>query len=259
MRETPGSIARFGLLMTLAVGLVYGVLRWFELPIGEVVDWALGLSAFWWMLLLLTLPWNVHFRAREVWIDAETSRKRGIEIDLQDHARVKSWASRALRVALALHAVTALSMAALAWGLGSPVGYVGAALAAVSTGFRPGVRLYDHLLRRLGTIGEEMLYPREDARSFQVHLDLLFERTERLERMLEPGRRGSFAYEVEETSRLHAAKLERLHHQLQELDVSLGAELRRVESSIDSKIAGVSADHDFLEHVRALIRFYKAS
>ena len=58
----------------VAVTLVsFSVLQWFNVPAGNFLDWVIGGASFWWLLVIVTVPWNVHFKAKETLFDAEQS------------------------------------------------------------------------------------------------------------------------------------------------------------------------------------------
>ena len=67
MRHTRfGSFVGSALGLSLGVVLVFGLLRWLGMPTGELLDWVIGLASFWWLLVVVTIPWNIHFGARRV-------------------------------------------------------------------------------------------------------------------------------------------------------------------------------------------------
>ena len=56
--------------------LAFSVLQWFHIPAGNFLDWVIGGASFWWLLVIVTVPWNVHFKAKETLFDAEQSIKK---------------------------------------------------------------------------------------------------------------------------------------------------------------------------------------
>ena len=58
----------------------YGVIHFFEIEITNLVDWIVGLSTFVWLVAIVVIPWNAHFRAKEVLYDAEISQRKNINI-----------------------------------------------------------------------------------------------------------------------------------------------------------------------------------
>ncbi len=51
----------------------FGLLQWLHIPAGSFLDWVIGGASFWWLLVIVTVPWNVHFQAKEVLAEAAQS------------------------------------------------------------------------------------------------------------------------------------------------------------------------------------------
>ena len=69
----------FGLSFLILVA--FFLLQWFNVPAGNLVDWVIGVASFWWLLAIITIPWNVYFDAKEVASEAAISQKKGIVVD----------------------------------------------------------------------------------------------------------------------------------------------------------------------------------
>jgi hypothetical protein len=39
--------------------LAFGILQWFNIKTGNFLDWVIGGASFWWLLVIVTVPWNV--------------------------------------------------------------------------------------------------------------------------------------------------------------------------------------------------------
>ena len=94
----------FGL--SLGCLLVFGLLHWLGMPSGQLVDWVIGLAGCWWLLVVVTIPWNLHFGARQVVVAAAESRQRGIGADGTQVAYAQRWVRWSLLLALGLHLVS---------------------------------------------------------------------------------------------------------------------------------------------------------
>ncbi len=73
--------ARFTVGLVLLLLLVFSVLQWLQFPVGSFLDWVIGGATFWWLLAIVTVPWNIHFQAKEVLAEAEQSKEIDIVID----------------------------------------------------------------------------------------------------------------------------------------------------------------------------------
>jgi len=70
-----GSALAFLILAYLAA---MGVALWTGVPPQTLLTWGAGGAALLWLIVLVTLPWNLHFRAREVLGELRRSRAAGI-------------------------------------------------------------------------------------------------------------------------------------------------------------------------------------
>ena len=61
--------------------LAFGVLQWFDFAAGNFLDWVIGGASFWWLLVIVTVPWNIHFKAKETLFNAEKSIEKEISVD----------------------------------------------------------------------------------------------------------------------------------------------------------------------------------
>lgn len=109
-----------GLLLLIGGGILFGLLRAFGLPIGELADWAIGIASFWWLVVIVTLPWNLYFQAKAVQQEAVVSQERGIPVEDSTFAFLQKLSCWSLRIAIALHGLSALVFYGLAAGQVTP-------------------------------------------------------------------------------------------------------------------------------------------
>ncbi|WP_246275794.1 hypothetical protein, partial [Brasilonema bromeliae] len=179
--------------ITVLVLLGFSVLQWFHIPTGNFLDWVIGGASFWWLLVIVTVPWNVYFQAKEVLAEGSQSTEKGIPVDEKQLEYVKVLARRSLVVALALHLFSAISLYLLAATGISAVGYVSSGAALLLTGLRPAVSAYEYLYARLVMIRQEWKYPREDVVELRFRFNTLEETVKRLEEQLNPEQPYSLA------------------------------------------------------------------
>ncbi|MFC8461749.1 hypothetical protein ACFUJ0_33815, partial [Streptomyces sp. NPDC057242] len=106
----------------LAVGalvLAYAV----GAPSGTVLAVGAGVLGLLWLLLLLTAPWNLYFRAHAVLAEIAVSREKGLEVSGERDAEAGRIARVMLRVAVAGHVATAAAVLAVAAATGREAGY----------------------------------------------------------------------------------------------------------------------------------------
>ncbi|MGW9436698.1 hypothetical protein [Streptomyces sp. NPDC055607] len=131
----------------LAVGalvLAYAV----GAPPGTVLAVGAGVLGLFWLLLLLTAPWNLYFRAHAVLAEIAVSREKGLVVSGERDAEARRIARVMLRVAVAT---------------GREAGRWCAGFFLLSTAFRPAGAYFGRLRGRLGTLLEEVTYPRDDV------------------------------------------------------------------------------------------------
>lgn len=250
--------------ISLLLFLVLGVLRWLHVDLGNYLDWMFGLGAFWWLTVVITVPWNIYFEARELLRELAVSRQKGIPTKTTDEAYLQKSARAYLLIALGAHAVSALILAALSYFEISAIGYVGAIVALLLTLLRPILRLHQYIVNRLRAIRQEIHYPREDL--YQV-LEQLQQNTNRLENQQEELKQiwqqlnreevGSFAQQVEKKIAENERQLSTLLVQVKQLDNQNQVEHDQLKKHAENAIAQLSEDARFLNQARELVRFIK--
>ncbi|GAB1539061.1 hypothetical protein NUACC21_17260 [Scytonema sp. NUACC21] len=247
----------FGVLVLVL--LAFSVLQWFHVPTGNFLDWIIGGASFWWLLVIVTVPWNVHFQAKEVLAEGAQSTEKGIPVDEKKLEYVKVLAKRSLWIAIALHLLSAIGLYTLAVSGISAVGYIGSGAALLLTGLRPAVSAYEYLYARLAMIRQEWTYPREDIVELRSRFSSLEDTVKRLEEQLNPEQPYSLASNqqvyIEETRK----ELARISSNIEELRATNQTEHERLSREARQAIAQLSTDGQFLDHVREIIRFFKSA
>ncbi|HEY1016157.1 MAG TPA: hypothetical protein VGE07_25840 [Herpetosiphonaceae bacterium] len=244
---------------TILLLLIFALLRWLSVPAGSLLDWVIGIATFWWLLVVVTVPWNIHFQARSVLDDAAISAGQGLGVPAEQRAYVRQVMRRSLAGALALHLLSAGGLYALAASGISPIGYLGAAAALALTGLRPAWRSYEYFVERLGAIRATIRHPREDVLELRGTVSDMKFLLERLEGELDLERPDSWATRMEAEVKAQAGRLERLRSALEELRSSNQADHQRLAREAEHAIAQISTDGQVIDHVRELIRFFKSA
>lgn len=246
-----------GLTVLMLVG--FAALQALQVPAGHLIDWLVGIASFWWLAVIITIPWNIHFLAREALVDADGSRVAGITVAPEQLAYVRRWAGRSLVIAIVLHICSAIALYALAATGISAVGYVSAVAALLLTGLRPAVRAYSYVIERLAAIRKTFKYPREDVLKLTSDLSTLTDRVDALSQQADPERKDSLAAQQRALLEQTRTEIERLRLAVDELRASNQSEHARLSREAQSAIAQITADGQFLDHVREIIRFFKSA
>ena len=248
-----GSLFTVGLLMLAA----YGITRWLGVDPGAIRDWVIGMFVLWWLIVVVVLPWDLHFKARSLLIDAARSRKDGITVADADLAYVSRWAKLSLWLAIVLHLLSAGGFWILAETGVYHLGYYAAAAAILAMGLRPAGRAYEFLIDRLGSIGREVRHPRDDVNALRQRIDGMDEKLKELLLRLDPKEAASWAAQVETRLTAGTAEIERLHAAAEDARRANDDAHRQLARDAEAAAARMAEDARVLNHVRELVRFFK--
>ncbi|WP_445638247.1 ATPase [Nostoc sp. DSM 114161] len=245
--------------IAVVVLATFGLLQWLHIPAGNFLDWVIGGTSFWWLLVIVTVPWNVHFQAKEVLAEAAQSSEKGIPVDEKQVKYITVLAQRSLWVAIALHLLSAVGLYTLAVTGISTVGYVSSGAALLLTILRPAIRAYEYLYARLAMIRQELKYPREDIFELQGRFANLEQKVQSLEEQLNPEQPSSLPATQQRFAEETRRDLARIAANLEELRAINHTEHERLGREARNAIAQLSTDGQFLDHVREIIRFFKSA
>jgi hypothetical protein len=237
----------------------FGLLQWLHIPAGNFLDWVIGGASFWWLLVIVTVPWNVHFQAKEVLAEAAQSTEKGIPVDEKQVKYVTVLAKRSLWLAIGVHLLSAIGLYTLAVTGISTVGYISSGAALLLTILRPAIRAYEYLYARLATIRQEWKYPREDIFELRDRFSILEQKIQSLEDQLNPEQPYSLPATQQRFSEETRRDLARIAANLEELRATNHTEHERLAREARNAIAQLSTDGQFLDHVREIIRFFKSA
>jgi hypothetical protein len=249
------SMVGFGLFLLL----VFAVLQWFHVPAGSFLDWIIGGASFAWLLVIVTVPWNIHFQAREVLAEAAQSEENNIPVGADKVQYVAMLAKRSLGVAIALHLISALGLYWLAAAGISSIGYLSSGAALLLTVLRPAVRGYDYLAIRLRTIRQDFKYPREDIVELRSQVNHLEAMLTDLQRQLDPDQPDSWVARYQQFAQDMRRELAQTLTSLEKLRSDNASDHVELAREARQGIAQLSEDSEFLNHARELIRFFKSA
>jgi uncharacterized membrane protein len=248
-----------GLGLVAVMVAVFAVLQWFHVAVGSFLDWTIGAASFWWLLVIVTVPWNIHFQAKEVLAEAAQSREKSIPVDEQQIQYVSMLARRSLVIAIALHVVSTIGLYVLAAIGISTVGYISSGAALLLTILRPAIRSYEYLSARLSMIRQEWTYPREDIVELRNRVKTLEEQLQAVRDQLNPEHTYSLAANYQRTVDETQRELAQVTATIAELRATNQVDHERLSRESHQAIAQLSTDGQFLDHVREIIRFFKTA
>lgn len=154
-------------IVVAAIVAVAGFVFHVDVPLSLVVTVLVGAVCLAWLVVIVVLPWNLHFAARHLLNEIAASRARGIAVDDAHESRARVVARRMLVLSLGLHVGSAALLGVGSWlygeNYGENIGLVFAALFFLSTFFRPAVEYYRYVRRLLSDALSAVRYPRDDV------------------------------------------------------------------------------------------------
>lgn len=233
--------------------LLFGVLRWLSVPVGNLLDWVIGLLSGWWLLVVITVPWNIHFQAREVLDDLHAAEHDKLEVKPDQTAYAQRWRTRSLLIAISLHLISAACLYWLAASGITPIGYVAAMAALLLTLLRPTARGYEYVKARLSNISHVVRYPHDTINQLKTTVADLKLQLEQLDSDKPDSWASQHHAQMQELQNLVA----RTRSELNDMRTLTMTQHTQLVRDTQQAVAQISADGQFLNHVREIIRFVK--
>ncbi|MDC0675406.1 hypothetical protein [Nannocystis radixulma] len=228
-------------LLIVAYLAALGVAVWSGVPPGTLLTWGAAGAAMIWLVVLITLPWNLHFRAREVLAEMRRSRDAGIKVTDEQIAfaeRVKRWT---LMTSLTIHIVSAGVALAIALLTDSDLGYPFAGFYLLSCLVRPAMASIQQVRRRLEALAEDTRYPRDDVMKLRGQVANHEVAVEKLEE------------ELKKLREEHDQLTTRTDRQRVELEQKIGALARKFEDSLDR----LTDNREIIAGIKAFLRMIR--
>ncbi|MBD3140726.1 hypothetical protein [Microbispora bryophytorum] len=244
-------MSRSGIVFLAIVSTIAGLVLVYvaDVPLPVVVSLGFGALCLLWLIVLLTVPWNLYFQAHALIHEIRVSRERGMEVSPERETEALRIAGRMRRAAVAAHLLSAALLAVVAYFSGETVGYYFAVFYLVATLFRPTGAWFSHLRDRMTTMLAEVRYPREDVVTLVERVTALEGRAEESEaRAAElAGRLDALA--VETRAGFHAATA-----RADDLDRRLDAMGRTFEGSLSR----LTDNQEVLSGIKAFLRLIRS-
>jgi len=235
------------------------------LTVGAVV---LGLS---WLVVVVTVPWNLYFGARRAQAGMAVSRERGIAIREADDTEAGRIARRMLAFAIGAHLGSAAVAALLAYFLADRIGYYVAGFFLFSTVVRPAMAYFGHVRARITVLARRSTHPPDDVATLRARVTELRQAVHEL--------RTGLAQAGEDLRRTEARLTDGIGHARDLLSADLGRLQAAVESDradarsrsddlrraldqmvrrIELTLDGLSDQQEVLSGLRALVRMVRS-
>ena len=216
-----------------------------------------------WLIVLVTVPWNLYFAARQVVADQAVSRERGVTVRAAQEAEAARLARRMLWLALGAHVGTAAVVAVITYFSGATVGYYFAGFYLLSTAIRPAVAYVAHVRERITVLTRESTYPRDDVVTLKHQVDRATKAVAELREELR--RTGStLAGDIAHARQVLTTDLARVQDEqaadrteARNRDDELGRRIDQMVRRIEATLDGISDHQELLTGLRALVRMIK--
>ncbi|MBE9010273.1 hypothetical protein IQ250_08650 [Pseudanabaenaceae cyanobacterium LEGE 13415] len=248
-----------GFSIVVLLLLSFSGLQWLDIPTGSFLDWVIGVAIFGWLLIIVTVPWNIHFEAKAALAEAEYSIDQGITIDSRQVDYIRLVGTRSLWIVLLLHGLSAVALYGLAIANVTPLGYFGSGAALLLTGLRPAIATYRYFATRIAMLRQQFKYPREDVLELRNRVLTLEGLTEQLQFELNVENVNSWVASQQREMNAVRQDLTRVAAMQEDLRSTNQAEHERLSREARNAIAQLSTDGQFLENVREIIRFFKSA
>ena len=239
--------------------VVFFILQWLQIPAGNLIDWLIGIASFYWLLAIVTIPWNVHFEAKEVINEANLSQQNNIPVNSQQIGYVNKVAKWSIIVAISLHIGSAGILYLLSFTGVSNVGYVTSIAALGLTFLRPAIRGYEYLKSKLSVIKQQIKYPREDIIKLKGRVQKIETQIRQLQDKFNLNNPRSFASIQATNIGDIKAQLLVTSNTLEELINTNQQEHKQIQKYSENAISQLTEDSQFLGNVKEIIRFIKTA
>jgi hypothetical protein len=274
MSRNSGRVLGWWALILIGAGaalLIAWLARVVSVPLTTLLTAGAIVIALSWLIVLVTVPWNLHFAARRAAADMVVSRERGISVRAAYDTEAARISGRMLRFALGAHLATALAAAAIAFVSGSKAGYYVAGIFLLSTAFRPAGAYVAHVRERITVLTRESTHPRDDVATLREQAEELERAVDELRADLRHGRedlRGreaALAGGIAHVRELLTTDLGRLQDAQaadrmasRSGDEALGRRIDQMVRRIEAALDGVSDHQELLTGLRALVRMVRS-
>jgi hypothetical protein len=244
---------------TFLLLVAFFLLQWLQIPAGNLVDWIIGVTSFWWLLVIVTVPWNVYFDAKEVAAEAEISQDKGIPVDHKQLTYVNKVSRGALLIAIALHLFSALGLYELAAMGISSVGYISSFATLLLTALRPAIRGYQYLAYRLSSIRQQIKYPREDILELRNRFNHLEQVVNSLNSQLNLSDPNSWINQQQRNWEVTRKEVTMIAAKMEKFEAKNTLEHEEISREAKKAISQLTEDSNFLHQVKEIIRFVKTA
>ncbi|MEV0252354.1 hypothetical protein AB0H76_37600 [Nocardia sp. NPDC050712] len=159
--------------------VVAALLIWGDVDAATVLGGVLGFVAFFWVAVVVTVPWNLYFAARQA--EHRIAAARGRDIAVTPEREVRGLAKRLLLLAVGAHVGSALVAGGVALVSGYAIAYLVGGFFLVSIVLRPAGAYFGYLRHRIAALARDISYPHDDVLELRMQVRAGAEKLDALE------------------------------------------------------------------------------
>ncbi|MCP4697226.1 MAG: hypothetical protein GY862_10295 [Gammaproteobacteria bacterium] len=220
----------------------------------DLLTFGMGFIGLAGLILILKLPWDLYFEARNLLSEQRESIRKNISFPKEDHQYTQKTAKKLLVICLGLHVLATIVISLATYFSDGYLGYYFAGFFLLSTGFRPLSAYYSHQKARFAALRARCKVPREDAINFAVRIKALEKSHKELEKTIEAG-----AKETQKSFQKTQADLDQLHATIIRLNREYQEKADRVCDEFTRTVDKLSEDKELLLGLRAFIKMIKTT
>lgn len=223
----------------------------------SAVDLGIGAATTFSLYAVISYPWDLYFYARHTRIEAEESKKLGINVSESDYNSVRSIENRALFTSIFSH----FASAGAVYGIGhitneQVIRKRTAIFFLASILVRPTYSAYSYLYQKLDSLLQKTYYPREDVLKIKSRVD-------ELEKSLEEEKKKSqnLSNEVEKLMNSYQGDLEKVkkevnknHGLFQKNGTDQLDEIRKIQEDFKQSVHKISKEKQMIDGVKEFIQ-----
>lgn len=243
----------FGVLSVLS-----WVFHWSPLPqvSGAVLlNVGMGFLCLTGLMVIMKVPWDLHFEIRALLFEMNLSRERKIEVnpDREKYLLRMRWIT--LVTAIGAHIGAAAVIAGVTYWSQGQTGYYFAAFYLLATFFRPAHAAHQFLWAKLQEIRREVKYPRDDVislvndvRELKVQMEAVNEHLKNIESQLITGN---------ETDRKLRSDLTELQNALHHTEQTFHNRMQMLSDEVERSMLKAVDNQDIVSGLRAFAKLIK--
>ncbi|MCO4782739.1 MAG: hypothetical protein KC646_10485 [Candidatus Cloacimonetes bacterium] len=237
-------------IVLILCGMLGFYLNWFSFyTLVTVIFCVFGFMS---LVLVLKLPWDLYFEAKDVIYNQQQSIKKDIFVSKEDLDYALKAKSRLLLLCLVVHAICAGVAALISYQSQSQIGYYFSGVFTLSTIFRPLLSYFQKERQRLIHLKSQCLIPRDDSQQIQIKLADLEDKLAHFQNTYQEE-----SIQMNQKQNDFQEAIDLLQKQLKSLQLTNKDQYDKVLNEFTKSIEKLTEDQELLRGFRAIVKLLK--